>query len=31
MGKKVIVALVGIDKSQVPPDLTDEQFRPIGA
>ncbi|WP_294537034.1 TIR domain-containing protein [uncultured Rhodoblastus sp.] len=26
MGKKVIVALVGIDKAQVPPDLTDEQF-----
>ena len=26
MGKKVIAALVGIDKSQVPPDLTDEQF-----
>jgi WD40 repeat protein len=26
MGKKVIVALVGVDKSQVPPDLTDEQF-----
>jgi hypothetical protein len=26
MGKKVIAALIGIDKSQVPPDLTDEQF-----
>jgi hypothetical protein len=26
MGKKVIAALVGIEKSQVPPDLTDEQF-----
>jgi TIR domain len=26
MGKKVIVALVGIDKSEVPPDLTNEQF-----
>ena len=26
MGKKVIAALVGIDKSEVPPDLTDEQF-----
>jgi WD40 repeat protein len=26
MGKKVIVALIGIDKSQVPPDLTDEQY-----
>ena len=26
MGKKVIVALVGIDKAQVPVDLTDEQF-----
>ena len=35
MGKKVIVALVGIDKAQVPLDLTDEQFidlyrRPAG-
>jgi WD40 repeat protein len=26
MGKKVIAALVGIDKSEVPPDLTDEQY-----
>jgi len=26
MGKKVIAALIGIEKSQVPPDLTDEQF-----
>jgi hypothetical protein len=26
MGKKVIAALVGIDKAQVPVDLTDEQF-----
>src|SRR3984893_7416802 len=26
MGKKVIVALGGIDKSEVPPDLTNEQF-----
>jgi hypothetical protein len=26
MGKKVIVALVGVDKSAVPLDLTDEQF-----
>jgi hypothetical protein len=26
MGKKVIAALVGIDKGQVPHDLTDEQF-----
>jgi hypothetical protein len=26
MGKKVIVALIGIDKGQVPPDLTDEQW-----
>jgi WD40 repeat protein len=26
MGKKVIVALVGIDNAQVPRDLTDEQF-----
>ena len=26
MGKKVIVALIGIDKAQVPPDLTDEQW-----
>jgi len=26
MGKKVIVALIGIDKTQVPPDLTDEQW-----
>jgi WD40 repeat protein len=26
MGKKVIALLVGIDKSQVPQDLTDEQF-----
>jgi hypothetical protein len=26
MGKKVIAALVGIDKSDVPPELTDEQF-----
>ena len=26
MGKKVIVVLVGIDKAQVPQDLTDEQF-----
>ena len=26
MGKKVIVALVGIDRAQVPVDLTDEQF-----
>jgi hypothetical protein len=26
MGKKVIAALVGIDKSQVTPDLTDEQY-----
>ena len=26
MGKKVIVALIGIDKSQVPLDLTDEQL-----
>jgi len=26
MGKKIIVALTGIDKSQVPGDLTDEQF-----
>jgi hypothetical protein len=26
MGKKVIVALVGIDKAQVPLDLADEQF-----
>ncbi|MBV8444046.1 MAG: toll/interleukin-1 receptor domain-containing protein, partial [Hyphomicrobiales bacterium] len=26
MGKKVIAALVGIDRSQVPPDLTDEQY-----
>jgi hypothetical protein len=26
MGKKVIAALVGIDKTQVPPDLTDEQY-----
>jgi len=26
MGKKVIVALIGIDKSRVPVDLTDEQF-----
>src|SRR5271165_2402320 len=26
MGKKVIAALVGIDKSAVPVDLTDEQF-----
>jgi hypothetical protein len=26
MGKKVIAALLGIDKSEVPPDLTDEQY-----
>jgi WD40 repeat protein len=26
MGKKVIVALIGIDKAQVPPDLNDEQW-----
>jgi WD40 repeat protein len=26
IGKKVIAALVGVDKSTVPPDLTDEQF-----
>src|SRR5215831_10537395 len=26
MGKKVIAALVGINKSQVPHDLTDEQY-----
>jgi len=26
MGKKVIAALVSIDKSRVPPDFTDEQF-----
>jgi hypothetical protein len=26
MGKKVIVALVGIDENQVPPDLIEEQF-----
>jgi hypothetical protein len=26
MGKKVIAALVGIVKNEVPPDLTDEQF-----
>jgi hypothetical protein len=26
MGKKVIAALVGIDKSQVPLDMSDEQF-----
>jgi WD40 repeat protein len=26
MGKKVIAALVGVDKDAVPPDLTDEQF-----
>jgi WD40 repeat protein len=26
MGKKVIVALVGIDKREVPPDLTEEQY-----
>jgi len=26
MGKKVIAALVGVDKSEVPPDLTDEQY-----
>ena len=26
MGKKVIAGLVGIDKTRVPPDLTDEQF-----
>jgi hypothetical protein len=26
MGKKVIAALIGIEKSEVPPDLTDEQF-----
>jgi hypothetical protein len=26
MGKKVIAALVGIDKSDVPPELTDEQY-----
>jgi WD40 repeat protein len=26
MGKKVIAAVVGIDKNEVPPDLTDEQF-----
>jgi hypothetical protein len=26
MGKKIIAALIGIDTSQVPPDLTDEQF-----
>jgi hypothetical protein len=26
MGKKVIAALVGIGKSEVPPDLTDEQY-----
>src|SRR5215471_8062220 len=26
MGKKVIAALVGMDKAQVPVDLTDEQF-----
>jgi WD40 repeat protein len=26
MGKKVIVALIGIDKAQVPPDMNDEQW-----
>jgi hypothetical protein len=26
MGKKVIVALIGIDKAQVPPDLNDQQW-----
>jgi hypothetical protein len=26
MGKKVIAALIGIDKNAVPPDLTDQQF-----
>jgi hypothetical protein len=26
MGKKIIIALLGIDKSQVPTDLTDEQW-----
>src|SRR5262245_24443932 len=26
MGKKVIVALIGIDRAQVPPDLNDEQW-----
>src|SRR5215468_2447509 len=26
MGKKIIVALIGIDKAQVPPDLNDEQW-----
>src|SRR5271165_1899953 len=31
MGKKVIVALVGIDKAQVPVDLTDEQFIDLSA
>src|SRR5580693_3399026 len=31
LGKKVIVALVGVDKAQVPPDLTDEQFIDLSA
>jgi hypothetical protein len=31
MGKKVIVALVGIDKTQVPVDLIDEQFVDLSA
>jgi|1185.fasta_scaffold14675_2 hypothetical protein len=26
MGKKIVVALIGIDKARVPPDLTDEQW-----
>src|SRR6202163_3434837 len=26
MGKKIIVALIGIDKARVPPDLSDEQW-----
>src|SRR5215471_16465051 len=26
MGKKIIVGLIGIDKSQIPPDLGDEQW-----